>query len=119
MEQVMMEWLGDLAQEAVQYGRAYAQVLEEEQEPLKRRLLERSMLDKQAQLRCLQQLGAVVTEMDADSSEPISMKLLLYNEIENQAVYRSLELCLGVNPHIQQICAKQQQIVQRLTAYLI
>ena len=114
-----MEWLGDLAEETVQYSRVYEKALEQESDPLKRRLLERNMLDKQAQLKCLQQMGGVVNGMENEQSAPISFKLLLYNEIENQAVYRSLEECLGSSPCTRQIRAKQLQIVQRLTAYLI
>lgn len=119
-QDITQEWLADLAEEAAQYREAYRRALDAEKDSLRRRLLERNMMDKQSQLACLRRLGA--TERDSvpeEEGEAVSVRVLLYNEIENQSVYAALHSCLGPGEDMEQIRLKQQQIVQRLTAYLI
>ena len=86
----MIQWLSDLAEEARQYAQVYHTWLEagRGENPVKRRLLERNMMDKQAQLEIFRRMGALNCN-SAQEEEPqqVPADLLLYNEIENLAVY--------------------------------
>ena len=114
------EWLEDLAEEARQYKTVYRELLERTREPLKKRLMEKNMLDKEAQLRCLQRMGSGLgTPTEEDSQTEIAPKVLLYNEIENEAVYAALEENLGESPDSRKLRLKQRQIIERLMEYLI
>ncbi len=114
------EWLEDLAEEARQYKIVYRELLEKTREPLKKRLLEKNMLDKEAQLRCLQRMGSGSgTLAEEDSQAEIAPEVLLYNEIENEAVYAALEENLGESADSRKLRLKQRQIIERLMLYLI
>ena len=45
--------------------------------------------------------------------------MLLYNEIENEAVYAALEENLGESADSRKLRLKQRQIIERLMVYLI
>ena len=113
---VRQEWLCDLEEEAVQYREIYRARLSDVMDPIKRRLLERNMMDKQAQIQCLRALGARSRAAEEPEEERISWDLLLYNESENQSTYAALA---AWRKEAEPILAKQRQIVQRLMAFLL
>lgn len=118
----MIQWLSDLAEEARQYTQVYHAWLEAGRagNPVKRRLLERNMMDKQAQLEIFRRMGALSYD-GAQEEEPqqVPADLLLYNEIENLAVYQALVQKAGDSPDGRMLLIKQLQIIQRLEAYQI
>ena len=113
---VRQEWLCDLEEEAVQYREIYRVRLSDVIDPIKRRLLERNMMDKQAQIKCLRALVAKGRAAEEPEEERIPWDLLLYNEIENQSTYAAL---VAWQKEAEPILAKQRQIVQRLIAFLL
>ena len=113
---IRQEWLNDLEEEAAMYQKIYRERLSEAADPLKRRLLERNMMDKQAQIRCLRAIGARGGRSQDSEEEQIPWDLLLYNEIENQSTYAALA---AWKKEAETVLEKQRQIVQRLIAYLI
>lgn len=113
------EWLEDLAEEARQYKTVYRELLEKTREPLKKRLLEKNMLDKEAQIRCLQRMGSGNGTPAEDPQTEIAPEVLLYNEIENEPVYAALEENLGESADSRKLRLKQRQIIERLMVYLI
>ena len=113
------EWLEDLAEEARQYKTVYRELLEKTREPLKKRLLEKNMLDKEAQIRCLQRMGSGNGILAEDPQAEVAPEVLLYNEIENEAVYAALEENLGESADSRKLRLKQRQIIERLMVYLI
>lgn len=119
-DDTMRQWLSDLAQEAQQYRRVYEAWLEagRAEGPVKRRFLERNMMDKQAQLEILKRMGAADFSDPSEEENPgeVSADLLLYNEIENLTVYEALALKAGDSPDSRMLLIKQLQIVQRLEA---
>ena len=75
------EWLEDLAEEARQYKTVYRELLEKTREPLKKRLLEKNMLDKEAQIRCLQRMGSGNGIPAEDLSKIIAFCVSLYDAL--------------------------------------
>lgn len=78
------------------------------------------MMDKQAQLEIFRRMGALNCN-SAQEEEPqqVPADLLLYNEIENLAVYEALVQNAGDSPDSRMLLIKQLQIIQRLEAYQI
>ena len=113
---IRQEWLCDLEEEAIQYREIYRARLAEVIDPIKRRLLERNMMDKQAQIQCLRALGAQGRVGETSEAETIPWDLLLYNEIENQSTYAALA---AWQKEAEPILVRQGQIVQRLMAFLL